>query len=71
MYVEGTALLNGGKTHTTNKVTIGKDLYVEGAADVTFDDCVYVLRELDFKSSQLCSSSERQRFHLHLDSPKT
>ena len=52
MYVEGTALLNGGKTHTTNKVTIGKDLYVEGAADVTFDDCVYVLRELDFKSSR-------------------
>ena len=52
MYVEGTALLNGGKTHTTNKVTIGKDLYVEGAADVTFDDCVFVLRELDFKSSR-------------------
>lgn len=52
MYVEGTALLNGGKTHTTNQVTIGKDLYVEGAADVTFDDCVYVMRELDFKSSR-------------------
>ena len=52
MYVEGTALLNGGKTHTVNKVTIGKDLYVEGAADVTFDDCVFVLRELDFKSSR-------------------
>ena len=52
MYVEGTALLNGGKTHTTNKVTICKDLYVEGAADVTFDDCVFVLRELDFKSSR-------------------
>lgn len=52
MYVEGTALLNGGKTHTTNKVTIGKDLYVEGEADVTFDDCVYVMRELDFKSSR-------------------
>lgn len=52
MYVEGTALLNGGKTHTTNKVTIGKDLYVEGEADVTFDDCVFVLRELDFKSSR-------------------
>ena len=52
MYVEGTALLNGGKTHTINQVTIGKDLYVEGAADVTFDDCVYVMRELDFKSSR-------------------
>ena len=52
MHVEGTALLNGGKTHTVNKVTIGKDLYVEGAADVTFDDCVFVLRELDFKSSR-------------------
>lgn len=52
MYVEGTALLNGGKTHTTNKVTIGKDLFVEGEADVTFDDCVFVLRELDFKSSR-------------------
>ena len=52
MYVEGTALLNGGKTHTTNKVTIAKDLFVEGEADVTFDDCVFVLRELDFKSSR-------------------
>ena len=52
MYVEGTALLNGGKTHTVNKVTIGKDLFVEGEADVTFDDCVFVLRELDFKSSR-------------------
>lgn len=52
MYVEGTALLNGGKTHTVNKVTIGKDLFVEGKADVTFDDCVFVLRELDFKSSR-------------------
>ncbi len=52
MYVEGTALLNGGKTHTINKVTIGKDLFVEGEADVTFDDCVFVLRELDFKSSR-------------------
>ena len=52
MYVEGTALLNGGKTHTTNTVTIAKDLYVEGAADVRFDDCVFVLRELDFKSSR-------------------
>ena len=52
MYVEGTALLNGGKTHATNKVTIGKDLYIEGEADVTFDDCVFVLRELDFKSSR-------------------
>lgn len=52
MYVEGTTLLNGGKTHTTNKVTIAKDLFVEGEADVTFDDCVFVLRELDFKSSR-------------------
>ena len=52
MYVEGTALLNGGKTHTTNKVTIAKDLFVEAEAVATFDDCVYVLRELDFKSSR-------------------
>ena len=52
MYVEGTMLLNGGKTHTTNQVTIAKDLFVEADADVTFDDCVFVLRELDFKSSR-------------------
>ena len=52
MYVEGTALLNGGKTHVTNKLTIGKDLFVEADAVATFDDCVFVLRELDFKSSR-------------------
>jgi len=52
MYVEGTALLNGGKTHTANKVTIAKNLLVEAEAQVTFDDCVYVLEELDFKSSR-------------------
>ncbi len=52
MYVDGTALLNGGKTHTTNKVTIANDLFVEAEAVATFDDCVYVLRELDFKSSR-------------------
>ena len=54
MYVDGTAQFNGGKSHFANKLTIAENLYVEYGAVATFDDCVYILKELDFKA---CTSA--------------
>lgn len=54
MYVDGTAQFNGGKSHFANKLTIAKNLYVEYGAEATFDDCTYILEELDFKA---CTSA--------------
>ena len=54
MYVDGTAQFNGGKSHFANKLTIAENLYVEYGAEATFDDCVYILKELDFKA---CTSA--------------
>lgn len=51
MIVNGTALFNGGKSHLVNKLTVTKDLYVEQLAEITLDDCSYVMQELDFKSA--------------------
>lgn len=51
MIVNGTALFNGGKSHLVNKLTVMKDMYVEQLADITLDDCTYVMQELDFKSA--------------------
>lgn len=50
MTVYGRALFNGGKAHFANKLTVVKDMYVEKDAQITLDDCSYVLQELDFKS---------------------
>ena len=51
MLIHGRALFNGGKAHFTNKLTVGKDLYVEKNAVITLEDCSYVMQELDFKSA--------------------
>ena len=51
MIVNGTALFNGGKSHLVNKLTVTKDLYVEQRAEITLDDCSFVMQELDFKSA--------------------
>ena len=49
--VHGRALFNGGKSHFVNKLTVGKDMYVEKDTEITLDDCSYVMQELDFKST--------------------
>ena len=49
--VHGRALFNGGKAHFVNKLTVGKDMYVEKDTEITLDDCSYVMQELDFKST--------------------
>ena len=51
MIVNGTAQFNGGKSHFVNKLTVTDNMYVEYAADVTFDDCTVVEDELDFKAT--------------------
>lgn len=48
--IYGKALFNGGKAHFVNKLTVAKDMYVEKDAEITLDDCSYVMQELDFKS---------------------
>lgn len=51
MFVDGTAQFNGGKSHFVNKLTVAGNMYVEYAADVTFDDCTIVRDALDFKAT--------------------
>ena len=54
MVVNGSAQFNGGKAHFANKVQILDNLYVEYGAQATFDDCTYVVNNLDFKA---CTSA--------------
>ena len=54
MIVNGTAQFNGGKAHFANKLEIMDNLYVEYGAQATFDDCTYVMKDLDFKA---CTSA--------------
>ena len=51
MIVNGTVQFNGGKSHFVNKLHVMENMYVEFAADVTFDDCTIVEDALDFKAT--------------------
>lgn len=51
MIVNGSVQFNGGKSHFVNKLHVMKNMYVEYAADVTFDDCTIVEEALDFKAT--------------------
>ena len=51
MIVNGTVQFNGGKSHFVNKLHVMENMYVEYAADVTFDDCTTVEDALDFKAT--------------------
>lgn len=51
MIVNGTVQFNGGKSHFVNKLHVMENMYVEYAADVTFDDCTIVEEALDFKAT--------------------
>ena len=51
MIVNGSVQFNGGKSHFVNKLHVAENMYVEYAADVTFDDCTVVEDALDFKAT--------------------
>ena len=51
MIVNGSVQFNGGKSHFVNKLHVMENMYVEYAADVTFDDCTTVEEALDFKAT--------------------
>ena len=51
MIVNGSVQFNGGKSHFVNKLHVVENMYVEYAADVTFDDCTVVEDALDFKAT--------------------
>lgn len=51
MIVNGSVQFNGGKSHFVNKLHVVDNMYVEYAADVTFDDCTTVEDALDFKAT--------------------
>lgn len=51
MIVNGSVQFNGGKSHFVNKLHVVDNMYVEYAADVTFDDCTIVEEALDFKAT--------------------
>lgn len=51
MTVEGSAQFNGGKAQFANKLTVNENLYVAGTAQVTLDECSYVLGDFDLKAS--------------------
>ena len=51
MIVNGSVQFNGGKSHFVNKLHVMENMYVEYAADVTFDDCTIVEEALDFKAT--------------------
>ena len=51
MIVNGSVQFNGGKSHFVNKLHVVENMYVEYAADVTFDDCTIVEETLDFKAT--------------------
>ena len=51
MIVNGSVQFNGGKSHFVNKLEVFENMYVEYAADVTFDECTIVKEALDFKAT--------------------
>lgn len=51
MIVNGSVQFNGGKSHFANKLHVTENMYVEYAADATFDDCTTVDEAFDFKAT--------------------
>ena len=51
MTVNGSVQFNGGKSHFANSLYVAENMYVEYAADVTFDDCTIIAEALDFKAT--------------------
>ena len=51
MMVNGSVQFNGGQSHFVNKLHVVENMYVEYAADATFDDCTVVEEALDFKAT--------------------